>query len=101
MKCTVVWLNKTYSNHIGIIQIGFTASEEREIVNIEDDKKLRRGSLFVPPQPITEVNHIEHYVYIYDTVPNPTQIPVPFSRALRCMSYGTIGTAPKMMSQEL
>jgi hypothetical protein len=33
----VIWLNKTYSQHIGITQVASTASEEEEVIVIEDN----------------------------------------------------------------
>jgi hypothetical protein len=99
----VIWLNKTYSQHMGITQVEFTASEEEEVFDAEDKEITEEEGLFGPPQPVTIDDHIEHQVDVSDKVPNPPLIPVPYpkvSRALRSLSYGT-APAPKRLAREL
>jgi hypothetical protein len=52
-------------------QAEFTASEDEEIINIEDDKIEKRDGFFGPPQPFTEEYHIENQIDLSDTGPNP------------------------------
>jgi hypothetical protein len=46
----VIWLNKTYSQHMGITKVEFTASEEEEIVDAEDEEIAEEERLFSPPK---------------------------------------------------
>jgi hypothetical protein len=41
----VIWLNKTYSQHIGITQAELTASEEEEAFDAEDEENCRSGRI--------------------------------------------------------
>jgi hypothetical protein len=88
----VIWLNKTYSQHIGETQVELAASEEEVADDAEDDEIAEEKGLFVPPQPVTIDDRIEHQVDVSDIVPNPLLIHVPYpkgSRDLLSLSYGT------------
>jgi hypothetical protein len=56
----VFWLNKTYSQHMGISQVDFITSELEE-EDVEEEKVYElEGEYHVgPPPPITEDDHIE------------------------------------------
>jgi hypothetical protein len=43
-------------------------------------------------------DHIEHQVDVSEKVPNPPLIPVPYPRASRELSYGTIGPLSKLIT---
>jgi hypothetical protein len=88
---------------MGRNQVEFTASEEEEAIDAEDEAITEEEGLFGPPQPVTIDDHIEYQVDVSDKVPNPPLIPVPYpkgSRELRSLSYGT-DTAPKRLAREL
>jgi hypothetical protein len=75
-----------------ITQVEFTASEEEEIVDSEDNEIKEEEGIFGPPQRVTIVDHIEHQVDVSDKVPYPPFIPVPYPKGsieLRNLSYGT------------
>jgi hypothetical protein len=81
----------------------FTASEEEEVIDAEDEEITEEEGLFGPPQPVTIDEHIEHQVDVSEKAPNPPLIPVPYpkgQRELRSLSYGT-ALAPKELAREL
>jgi hypothetical protein len=99
----VILLNKTFSQHMGITQVEFTASDEEEAVDTEEKEITEEEGLFGPPQPVTIDDHIEHQVDVSDKVPNPQLIPVPYprgSRKLRSLNYGYT-LAPKRLTRDL
>jgi hypothetical protein len=67
----IIWLNKTYSQHMGITQVKFTASEHEEAVDAEGEEISEKEGLFGPPQPVTIDDHIENQVDVSDKLPNP------------------------------
>jgi hypothetical protein len=75
-----IWLNKTYSQHMGITEVEFTASEEEEAIDAEDEEITEEEGLFGPPQPIIVDKYIEYQVDASDKVPHPPLIPVPYPR---------------------
>jgi hypothetical protein len=88
---------------MGIAQVELTASEEEEMVDIDDEEIAEEERLFGPPQRVTITDHIEHQVDVSDKVPKPPLIPVPYpkgSRGLRILSYGT-AMAPKRLTREV
>jgi hypothetical protein len=87
---------------MGITQVEFTASEEEELIDAEDEGITEEEGIFDPHQPVTTDDHIEHQVNVSDKVPNPPLIPVPCpkgSRELRSVSFGT-APAPKRLARE-
>jgi hypothetical protein len=102
MSRDVIWLNKTYSQHMEITQVDFVSSEV-EGEDVEDEEKIgaeQEGDNHVGPPPE------DHFVEQQMDVPPATApiIPVPYpkvSRELRNLSYGTIEPAPKRMTRAL
>jgi hypothetical protein len=88
---------------MGITQVEFTASEEEEIVDAEDEEIAEEEGLFGPHQPVTIEDHIEHQVDVSDKFLNQPLTPVPYtkgSRELRSLSYGT-AMSLKRLAREL
>jgi hypothetical protein len=100
----VIWLNKTYSQHMGISQVDFITSEvEKEEVDEKEKEELERKDYAVPPFPITNDDHTEQLMDV-TTVAKSDTIVVPYpkpTRELSCLSYGTVGLEPKKISMDL
>jgi hypothetical protein len=94
-----LWLHKTYSQHMGISQIGFITGEveaedmdETEVCDLE-------GELHVGPSPaITEDEHIEQLIDVPEVTLNPA-IVAPYPTSTRQLKSSVL-PAPKKMSRE-
>jgi hypothetical protein len=105
MSRDVIWLNKTYSEHMKITQVAFVSSEVEED-EIEDEEEVgaeQEGYNHVgPPPPITEDDFVEQQMDVPQATAPIAPVPYPkVSRELRSLQYGNIGPAPKRMTREL
>jgi hypothetical protein len=67
----VIWLNMTYSQHMGISQVDFISSEvEDEDVEEEEVYKLKGEVHVGPPPTMTEDDHSEKLIYAPETTSN-------------------------------
>jgi hypothetical protein len=97
----VIWLNKTYSEHMDITKVNIMTSEveEEEDGGEQEPNEEQEGPFDLPST--VEENHTESLVDATATA-KPSIIPVPRStRELRSLSYGTVGPAQKKLSREL
>jgi hypothetical protein len=99
----VIWLNKTYYDHMDITKVKFMTSKvvEKEHEEEEEPSEEQEGLFDLPSK--TEEEHTELLIYTTPT-DKPYRIPIPYPRAnrvLRSLTYGTIGPVPKNLSREL
>jgi hypothetical protein len=104
MSRDVIWLNKTYSDHMDISKVNFVTSEveaEEEVEDTDVQFVEQEGTFDFPST--TEEDHTELLVDTPITT-KPSIVPVTYpksTRELRSLSYVTIGPVPKKLSREL
>jgi hypothetical protein len=80
----VIWLNKIYSQHMGISQVDYVSSEveaEDEDMEEEEAYELEGEGQIGPPPTNTEDIHIEQLMDVPETTSRPTIVaPYPTSR---------------------
>jgi hypothetical protein len=95
----VIWLNKTYSDHMDITKVNYMTTEVEEDEGGEEEEPNELQEVFFDQPPTTEEAHTE---LLIDTTATdkPSIIPVPYpksTRELRSLIYGTMGPAPKKL----
>jgi hypothetical protein len=98
----VIWLNKTYSQHMGISQVDFISSEaEVEVDDMEEEEanELVGEDPVGPPPTITEDDHFEQLMDVHETTSSPA-IVAPYTTSTRQLRSSVVH-APKIMSREI
>jgi hypothetical protein len=96
----VIWLNKTYSQYMGISQVDYVSSEvEEEEGDLEEEEahELEEDGHVGPPPTITEEDHIEQIMDAPKAEPSP-EIVAPYPTSTRQLRSSVI---PKKMSREV
>jgi hypothetical protein len=99
----VIWLNKTYSDHMDITKVNYMTTEVKEEEGGEEEDPNEEQDGFFDLPSTTEEAQTE---LLIDTTATdkPSIVPVPYpksTRELRILSYGTMRPAPKKLSREL
>jgi cytochrome b involved in lipid metabolism len=97
-----IWLNKTYSQHMGILQADFISSEvdvKAEDMEEEESYALEVESHVGLPPTITEDDHIEHLMDVPETTSSP-KIVAPYPTSTRQLRSSVVH-APKKISREI
>jgi hypothetical protein len=97
----VIWLNKTYSQYVGISQLYYVSSEvEEEYKDMEEEEayELEGEGHVGPPPTITKEDHIEQLMDVPKATSTPT-IVAPYPTSKRQLRSAVVHARKKMSTE--